>query len=193
MNYSLTKKTSLQTSAWAGGTTTELAIFPTTAHYQKFNFTFRMSYATVEVESSTFTFMPGVTRHLMILKGRLEIDHTNRYKKTIEVFDSDIFSGEWPTTAKGRVTDFNLMTTGSCLGNVEAIHLPLGATHHYQVDDKNDYSGLYLLHGKLRLHAAEESFVMEEGDFLLVKHENAEVLRLEDEACSKVIAAKVSL
>ena len=67
MKITQTKKSEQVSAKWIGGTTTQLAIFPATAEYTKFNFIFRMSTATVEIEESTFTFMPGVTRHLMIL------------------------------------------------------------------------------------------------------------------------------
>ena len=80
-NYIITKKEALKTNTWAGGTTTQLAIFPTEAEYTKFNFDFRISYATVEIPASTFTFMPGVTRHLTILKGNL-----NASLKTTKLF-----------------------------------------------------------------------------------------------------------
>jgi len=154
----------LLTARWAGGTTTQLFIYPPEAEYTKFNFLFRMSYATVEVEESTFTFMPGVTRHLMILEGKLEIDHTNHYKKTLNKFDSDTFSGEWPTTAKGKVMDFNLMTRENAMGSIE--HLSLKKNETIEINtDKKDYTGIYLLSGKLQLKNAEQANT---GDFVLI-------------------------
>src|SRR5687767_165093 len=136
-NYILTKKPDLKTNNWAGGTTTQLAIFPLEAEYQKFNFDFRISYATVEVEESTFTYMPGVTRNLMILNGSLEIDHIDRYKKHLNKFDIDVFSGEWPTKAKGKVTDFNLMTRGETEGNLESLVLNPGESFNQSSNEKN--------------------------------------------------------
>jgi environmental stress-induced protein Ves len=102
---------------WASGTSTEIFIHPSNGSFADRNFLFRISTATVEAEESTFTFFKGITRHLMILKGELELIHEGRYTKHLKPFDQDTFSGEWPTRSKGKVTDFNLMlkdgTTGS--------------------------------------------------------------------------------
>ncbi len=67
-----------KTAHWSGGTTTQLLISPSHTAYANFDFDYRMSYATVEVPESTFTFMPGVTRHLMVLKGSLFLQRKPR-------------------------------------------------------------------------------------------------------------------
>lgn len=107
----ITPKSIQQTTEWSGGTTTELAIFPTESSYANRNFLFRISTATVETETSTFTSLPGYKRLLMILKGELEITHVDQYTKKLATFDTDMFDGGWQTTAKGMVTDFNIMHT----------------------------------------------------------------------------------
>jgi uncharacterized protein len=167
-NYILTKKTSLNTNRWAGGTTTQLAIFPLEAEYTKFNFDFRISYATVEIPASTFTFMPGVTRHLTILKGDLNINHIDRYEKHLSKFDTDVFNGEWPTTAKGQVTDFNLMTRGNTKGEVETLVLAADSKHAITLEDKLTYLGIYLFEGMLNIKTENEIINLEVGDFLLL-------------------------
>jgi environmental stress-induced protein Ves len=98
-----------QTTEWSGGRTTELAIFPPEASYTNRNFEFRISTATVETETSTFTSLPGYKRLLMILKGELEITHIDQYTKKLAPFETDTFDGGWQTSAKGMVTDFNIM------------------------------------------------------------------------------------
>lgn len=105
----ITPKSIQQTTEWSGGRTTELAIFPPESSYANRNFLFRISTATVESESSTFTSLPGYKRLLMILKGELEITHVDQYTKKLNPFDTDTFEGGWQTTAKGVVTDFNIM------------------------------------------------------------------------------------
>lgn len=187
----LTKRFELKTAQWAGGTTTQLAIYPATAEYQKFNFDFRISYATVEIEESTFTFMPGVTRHLMILKGSLEIDHTGRYKKQLNRFDIDTFNGEWPTTAKGKVTDFNLMTRGETRGALKALVIGAGMEKVLHPDDAN-YIGIYLLNGKAKVKFNGDEAELNEGDFALVKRDVNEDLLLSSDTESEIIIAKVN-
>lgn len=186
----LTKKSNLKAAVWAGGTTTQLAIFPETSEYTKFNFDYRISYATVEAEESTFTFMPGVTRHLMILKGSLEIDHIDRYQKQLNKFDTDVFFGEWPTKAKGRVTDFNLMTKGNAEGKLEAAFLQKGIEKEITLS-QNEHQGIYLISGILQVQHEAKKISMNEGDFILLS-QNAKCILTADENC-EVVFAKATL
>ncbi|MDQ3191118.1 MAG: HutD family protein [Bacteroidota bacterium] len=167
--FQLIKKSDLRTSSWLGGTTTQLLIFPESAEYQKFNFDFRISIATVEIEESTFTVMPKVTRHLMILKGALELEHIEKYKIRMNKFDVCTFSGEWPTKAKGKVTDFNLMTTGSTKGKLESLKLTKGENNEILKSKNESLSGIYLYKGKLILKYKNETITLKKGDFLLLK------------------------
>jgi uncharacterized protein len=168
--YTVIKKQQLITAAWKGGTTTQLFIYPPEAEYTKFNFDFRMSYATVEIPASTFTFMPGVTRHLMILRGELEIDHTDRYKKHLKKFDIDVFNGEWPTTAKGMVMDFNLMTRNGAEGKLEAMTLKQGESKSFALDPAYNLTGLYLLSGELEIKNVRNPITLNTGDFIVLDH-----------------------
>lgn len=189
--YALTRRSELKTATWAGGTTTQLAIYPATAEYREFNFDFRISYATVEVDESTFTFMPGVTRHLMILKGALDIDHEGRYQEHLEKFDTDTFSGEWPTRAKGKVMDFNLMTRGRAKGELEAIVLEAGDEKELVRDKGFTRTGIYLLEGNILVKYNGENILLQEGDFLFIEHEDYDALPVKAIGQSEVIAAKV--
>lgn len=183
MGIVIVRKKELVTKSWAGGTTTQLFIFPPEAEYTQFNFICRMSYATVEVEESTFTFMPGVTRHLMILKGQLEIDHAGRYKKTLEPFARDIFNGEWPTTAKGKVTDFNLMTRENAKGNLSSLIMEKGETKRFDLSE-NRFTGLFVWKGEI-ITGKEK---LNEGDFLLAENET-EINLLPVNGCELIVAA----
>lgn len=187
------KKTQLKTATWAGGTTTQLFIFPESAEYTKFNFDFRISYATVEVPESTFTFMPGVTRHLMILKGVLDIDHTDRYQKQLNRFDIDVFDGEWPTKAKGKVTDFNLMTRGKTTGHIESHLLPAAGSKSILPDKNFNYTGIYLFAGFMNVKAGHDNLIMNEGDFVLFTTEIVEQIELNTSSPCEIIIARVKL
>lgn len=63
-----------QTSQWSGGSTTELFIYPPTAHYADRNFDFRISSASVTDEQSVFTALPSVSRTLMLLEGQMKLE-----------------------------------------------------------------------------------------------------------------------
>src|SRR5688572_4699738 len=111
---------------WASGTSTEIFIFPSNGSFADRNFQFRISTATVEAEESTFTFFEGITRHLMILKGELELIHEGRYTKHLKPYEQDTFSGEWSTRSKGKVTDFNLMLKAGATGSLTHHHIESG-------------------------------------------------------------------
>ncbi len=136
-----------KTIQWASGTSTEIFVFPPDGNFVERRFTFRISTATVEAESSTFTFFEGITRHLMILKGALELVHEGRYTKQLQPYDQDVFSGEWNTHSKGRVTDFNLMLKNGATGSLQHVHLPAGA--NWQRTKTNAYEFVYVAQGQL--------------------------------------------
>lgn len=166
------KKEQLTTAKWAGGTTTQLFISPPTATYQQFDFDFRLSYATVEVPTSTFTFMPGVTRHLMVLKGELAIDHINQYAKKIHPFEVDTFNGEWPTQAAGEVMDFNLMTKGKTRGQIEKMEL-YPNKHDFISIHQEKHIGVYAFNGNVSISFIDQTQhnstqKIDEGDFLML-------------------------
>ena len=98
-----------ETSVWSGGTTTQLFIYPTESSYAERNFLLRISSATVDVEESDFTLLPGYQRLLMLLNGRLHITHKNQGNEELLPFQVHAFSGDWQTHARGKVTDFNVI------------------------------------------------------------------------------------
>jgi environmental stress-induced protein Ves len=107
-----------KTVAWASGTSTELFIHPADGNFQKREFIFRISTATVEAEETNFSDFTGLTRILMILRGKLTLIHEGRYTKELNEFDQDTFDGAWQTRSKGKVQDFNLMFNDTCKGEV---------------------------------------------------------------------------
>ncbi|MEA1974727.1 MAG: HutD family protein [Bacillota bacterium] len=109
----------LYNKKWSGGMTKELFIYPEKSNYNLRDFDFRISSATIEVEESQFTSLPKYNRILMVLKGSLDIIHKDQYQIHLNEFDIDKFSGAWETKSYGKVTDFNLMTSSKCYGNIK--------------------------------------------------------------------------
>ncbi|MFC5269289.1 HutD family protein [Adhaeribacter terreus] len=130
---------------WASGTSTEIFIHPSNGSFADRNFLFRISTATVETEESAFTFFEGITRHLMILKGELELIHEGRYTKHLKPFDQDTFSGEWSTRSKGKVTDFNLMLKAGATGSLT--HHRIEAGNGMEFTGKTTYYFLFFATG----------------------------------------------
>ena len=85
------RKKEHHTDVWAGGTTTQLAIWPPDADYKLRNFKWRMSSARVDSEESTFTVLPGIHRLIMILEGHVRLIHEGHHEITLDAFEQDIF------------------------------------------------------------------------------------------------------
>jgi len=167
------RKSDQKQSEWSGGTTTELAIFPEGSLYADRNFLWRLSSAKVLVPVSVFTSLPGVSRVLMVLDGNMELSHRDHYSIELKPFEQDSFSGDWHSESRGCVTDFNLMTSGDCRGEVKYISLGAGEI------TGPDYTGfgqiqtgmteaLYLVRGRVRISFQGDSHVLGEGDVALL-------------------------
>ena len=100
-------------SNWSGGTTTEILIWPENANYAAREFSLRISSATVDVEESDFTALPGVLRYIVPLEGGFTLTHPHGSPVVLVPLDAPYrFSGEIPTHCVGKATDFNLMLKG---------------------------------------------------------------------------------
>ena len=111
------------TTEWAGGTTTQLAIYPPDASYSGRSFAWRLSTASVDLPESRFTPLPGFQRILMLLSGEILLRHKDHHEKRLRAFDQDRFDGAWSTTSFGRAVDFNLMMAEGVDGSVTAVTL----------------------------------------------------------------------
>ena len=113
-------------SRWSGGDTTELYLYPVDGDYKSGNFQLRISSATVDVDRSEFTSLPGVERYLMIFQGHLDMVHGEEEKVSLAPYEVDRFDGGVPTVSYGRVVDFNLMLKNGAKGRMEALCLEVG-------------------------------------------------------------------
>ena len=166
MKLNITKKEQLQTNAWSGGTTTQLAIFPKKAVYKNLDFIFRISTATIDVEESTFTNLTNVTRVIMVLHGELTIRHKNQYTKKLKKFDTDNFSGNWETTSISKVTDFNVMTRDSAKAAVQGFSLDVNLQKEILLS--SDIIVIYVSVGEISI----DKMKLSQGDILLIEKEN---------------------
>ena len=124
LNCELIKNNQYKQSAWSGGTTTEMFIYPSDSSYADRNFTWRISSASVDLDESTFTSLPDYHRILMVIKGKLLLNHEGVNPIELNELEQDSFDGGIATVSKGRVTDFNLMMKkGLCEGKVEALNI----------------------------------------------------------------------
>ena len=184
------KATDLKPNKWSGGTTTQLAIYPKDADYKKLNFQFRISTATVETEESTFTKLLGISRKLMILDGEIKIEHKDRYTQTLKKFEQDSFEGHWNTKSYGKATDFNLMTTGTTKGEIDAIILNKNKEFRHTI--VSDFYSIYVYTGKINVSIKNKIYELYCGDILLLIPENKEKdLILLTKEKSEVVFSKI--
>ena len=126
---------------WSGGDTTELYLYPEDGDYRSGNFQLRISSATVEVERSEFTSLPGVERYLMIFQGHLDMIHGEKEKVSLEPYEVDHFDGGIPTVSYGKVVDFNLMLKNGAGGRMEALCLDKGEEKRIQPEGRENDKG----------------------------------------------------
>lgn len=154
----LLKKKDQKTNHWSGGTTTELAIGPLGSDYNSRKFGWRISTATIEPGASTFTQLPGVHRHLMLLSGEASLLVSDRQValKEFEVFQFE-GSQNVQCQSSGPIVDFNLMTQTGFTGFMEAMDVVGEVT----LANIGEVLGLYLVEGDL------QEPPMCAGDFML--------------------------
>ncbi len=172
MLINIIKSKDFKTGQWAGGTTTELFIYPKHSNYQDKDFDFRISSASVDIEESIFTNLPDVSRRLMILDGEIEINHQNRYSKHMGKFDIDEFEGHWNTISKGKCIDFNVMTKNGAKSKLYGLFISHGEPK--QIISSSLFTFIYAHKGRTKFTVNNEVFFLEERE-LLVSKENESV------------------
>jgi uncharacterized protein len=172
----LVRRDHQQTTAWIGGTTTEIAICPRGADYSRRDFRWRISSAHVDAAESVFTKLPGIRRLIMVLEGSLALEHEHHHSVRLGPFQQDAFSGAWTTTSRGRARDFNVMLTQGCFGNLEAVNLQarsswatLAKTEAVHGNAQREACLVYAADGTVVVHVGGDApYRLMPGDALLV-------------------------
>lgn len=152
------------TTNWSGGTTTELFIYPEGANYSARDFLFRISTATVQTETSTFTDLTGFNRILMLLNGDLTITHNQQSTHHLTPFTPHFFDGAWQTNAQGIVTDFNVIFKPEVDANIEVLQLDIN--QQISLDNNGNLLFIYVIEGSLDLENNETQWHLNEKDFM---------------------------
>ena len=184
MNYRVIKAGSFKDSPWSGGSTTELFIYPALSKYVTRDFNFRLSTATVNVEESTFTSLPGTARTLMVLDGEMTLTHKAHHTAKLGRFDSDNFRGDWETSSKGKCSDFNLMTMGNTKGTVESLHANKGKQVLFSFSDNIQHLVIYVHSGQIKI----ENETIETGDLVVFEDPNKSIEIISIEKCDLIIS-----
>ncbi len=182
---------SFNTNVWSGGKTTQLFIHPPTAKYTDRNFDFRISTATVEVESSEFTALPGIVRKLMVLEGETTLTHQNKHTAILNKFDVDSFSGDWKTTSAGKCTDFNVMTHGEIESKISGFEIQKDATRNYQLQENCTWLFVYVFAGEIIINHQKTS--AKKGDMFAMENPSENSLNMLSLQDSELVFTEIIL
>lgn len=205
MSYSIKviKKNEQITAAWSGGTTTQLAIYPEHAEYNKRNFLWRISTASIQDEQSLFTCLPDFWRKLMVIEGEVILAYEGSHQVRLKPYEQESFSGGWVTRSMGKVTDFNLISAAGCRGELEALYIKEGTSHKIKCPtDDVEFSlvteAFYCTEGRVRFSINEvQSLWLEKGDFCLLSWRasldkvSISISHCHDESAAYVIRARI--
>lgn len=167
-----------EVSSWPGGTTTQIAIAPDGALYRDRDFLWRISSASVELDSSDFTLLPEYDRLICVLRGNMRLTHGGGETVTLSPYMVHGFDGGVSTRSEGRCVDFNLMTRKRlCRGSLEALTPKRGERVEIRPKGKNAAILIYCREGdgaviagdrRERLSAGEAVLAVEAGDRVIV-------------------------
>ncbi len=173
------------TTNWSGGTTTELFIYPKGSNYAAKDFLFRISTATVQTETSTFTDLTGYLRIIMLLKGKLTLTHNNKVTHHLKPLVPYLFDGGWQTEAAGKVTDFNVMFKPEVNTVVEVILL--NAHQSTQIKKNTHLTCLYVTKGQVMINMNQQT--LQEKDFMVI--DDAETIDIKGIGFAEMILVKL--
>lgn len=183
--YVVKRQEEFNTSLWSGGSTTELYIYPEDAVYKEGNFQCRISSATVEVEQSDFTSLPGVKRYLSIFQGHLDMVHGEEKKVSLEPFQVDCFDGGIPTVSFGQVVDFNLMLKHGADGKRETAQINPGGSFTLKPEEEENLLAVYVAAGNVKI----EDKQVKTGELFICKNWSKE--RMIENAGESVVGLEI--
>ena len=174
-------------SDWSGGRTVQLSIGPEGERYADRKFLWRISSATVELETSEFTALPDYERLIAPIRGEMILSHNGGEEILLRPFDVHRFDGADLTISKGKCTDFNLMLRkGKVTGEMRAIRLGSGGQQRITPEMPGDTVLLYLAEGTARVQTVGGAVNGELPELTLMAGESV-VLGLEDYVSGEVI------
>lgn len=121
------------TTSWAGGETTQLAIYPEDGNFSERDFLWRISSATFTSTSSKFSDFTGFQRYLLPLEGKLSVSHKGLYGRDMEAYEVEYFDGAWETTSENSLDcrDYNFIVRSGSRAKLQI----LKEGSEYQIKD----------------------------------------------------------
>lgn len=156
-------------SQWSGGLTTQLLIAPPDAVYQPGNFDYRISSATIEIEESDFTPLPGYQRIILPLQGKLLLtNHTSGEEVELDQFQTYAFSGSDKISSHQPCTDFNIIYKESLKSDLIKITIQ---SPNIEIESNNDYylHAVENISFSMRVNHEEERWTLAQGQGLWIR------------------------
>lgn len=183
------------TTAWSGGKTTQLFIYPEEADYSRRNFKFRLSSATVELEKSEFTKLEGVYRFITPLDGQLKLTHNHIQYIDLQPFEVYEFDGNKDTVSFGKVRDFNLMLKSGAEGKLDSICINKEQLFVEEIngDFKEFFYFIYACSKDVSVDVYGKNYNINQFQTLLIKVESECVLNIKISSTGNadILAAKI--
>lgn len=184
MNAQIITKATYQTTEWSGGKTTQFFLYPIGSQFQVGAFDLRISSATIDLNISNFTSLPGYNRILMTLDKAIYIQHNNQEKVLLQPFEKHCFSGEDQTTSYGTCTDFNVIFKEKLKADTTVIA-------NTTISLRNDsYYIIYFVEDSKVFDETGNVYVVDKGECLHIKH-SKDSIRIESKTHTKNCAIVV--
>lgn len=173
------RRAQMSISRWAGGSTTQLAIYPAQSCVAAQDFLWRFSSATVE-QNGDFTRFAAHQRLLALRQGAgfsLQVD--GQQAEVQNPYHCLRFAGKSHSSAQltnGTVTDINLMLAAGYQGNMQAV--PCSPDWQPFLMPRPEHSTLLLWSDEQALevrpagsaHSDTQSWLLQPGDLLQLEH-----------------------
>ncbi len=157
---------------WSGGTVKELFIYPERAEYEKRNFIFVISTATVDIEESNFTVLDNFNRIILTLDNELILTHNENEKIILNKYEPHLFYGGDNTQSRGKVNDYNLiMNRENCFGDVACLSLAKGSVIYPKRNSescKKTLEIVYCSKGNLEFQRDGKNTTLQHGELIVI-------------------------
>jgi environmental stress-induced protein Ves len=167
----LRKHNSYVGKSWLGGKTTEVYLYPEEEDYQQRNFEFRFSYATIEIEKSSFSNLNGFKRILIPTKNDIILINNFQSFK-IKKNQPYYFNGSDQVKSLGVSEDLNLIYHPKWQAELTISNLP------EKLKFNNEIVGVFALKGNFKVSLSNHQFQLGEKDCLIIQNFDHQKLQL---------------
>lgn len=187
-SYKWIQPEEIMTSVWSGGTTTQLAIYPSYEKYADRAFLWRLSSATVEDEKSEFTSLADYDRLILMQRGTVTLTHNDGDEIFLPPWKVHFFDGGARTISIGKAMDFNMMLRkGAAEGRIEVLLIKAGESVELSMEEgqTKQFTAVYSSEGALDITTIDKEqkelktgglFLMEGwGNVLIRNHQNQDI------------------